>query len=1033
MNNFRIAHLADVHIRLYKREEEYKYVFDQLYKSLRQEKPDRIVLCGDIVHSKISLSPECVESVSNFLMNLSNITDVDVILGNHDLVLSNRKRLDSISPIVEILYNNNRDNIRLYKKSEIVDINDKLSYGIFSIVDQDNYPIEFKKEKGRKYIALYHGMILGSKFENNYVSKEADNDISLFKNYDLTLLGDIHKRQDLKENVSYPGSLIQQNYSEELEKGYLLWDISEDSISKKFIKVHNKWGFHDIDLTESQEIPDIKLSEKPSIRLIINTMSISDIKVIYEKIRSKFENIQDIVIKNSEENNKVIKIDNYIDVSNLNNIKDLLIEYLKNNDVKQETIEKVVALNKEVFESLPDYASSKNLVWNLDKIEFSNMFSYGKNNQINFNSLKGIVGIFAPNRTGKSSIISTILHTITGKNDKTKHSFDVINNKEKKASSVAYVTQNNQKYKIEKEIEKGQNRSSKTKLSLYKVDEDGNLTEDNEIDKKDTEKIIRKMFGNYEDLTTTSFGLQGNITGFIERSSGESYRIKTFSKFLGLDIFDEMLNVAKKKYSDLESTIKYISNLDFSKQINENKTKLNQNTKLLSELEFDIETLNVSITQQENEIIELKSKIGFDEYDFGIDDKINEINRKIKLNKDLIESNIAKRNDLVQKRDVITQERSKKPKYEIENEINNTKKLVEEYNTKHSLLQTKKHLLLKDTRNIDILHAQHWCSTEKLCSTCDFYKDAVLIDKQLESSNSEINELQEWINENKDAKQKLNELQNELARANKLETMHVTISGEIVSLQNIHPNLVALVDSLEKDLISLNEKKEKSINKLEDSKRLISLTNTFNRAKTNLKEKNNKLIDIKTEIKICNDNIVKYEENYKNLIELEDKYEAYKWYKSAISKDGVPYYILTKSIDTINNQINGILENLVPFRIKVETDQEEKDLSIKMLYEDGTECPIEGTSGMEKTISAVAIRAALVKISNLPKCNIFVLDEFASTLDTKYINSIESMLNYLKNMFDIVLLVTHSQEIQDMADVQINITKENNYSSVFVE
>jgi len=51
----RIAHISDIHIRLKDRHDEYKEVFDRLYKELKTQKPDRILLTGDIVHSKITL------------------------------------------------------------------------------------------------------------------------------------------------------------------------------------------------------------------------------------------------------------------------------------------------------------------------------------------------------------------------------------------------------------------------------------------------------------------------------------------------------------------------------------------------------------------------------------------------------------------------------------------------------------------------------------------------------------------------------------------------------------------------------------------------------------------------------------------------------------------------------------------------------------------------------------------------------------------------------------------------------------------
>ena len=48
----RFAHIADTHIRNLKYHFEYREVFKQLYKSLKEEKVDYIIHCGDIGHTK---------------------------------------------------------------------------------------------------------------------------------------------------------------------------------------------------------------------------------------------------------------------------------------------------------------------------------------------------------------------------------------------------------------------------------------------------------------------------------------------------------------------------------------------------------------------------------------------------------------------------------------------------------------------------------------------------------------------------------------------------------------------------------------------------------------------------------------------------------------------------------------------------------------------------------------------------------------------------------------------------------------------
>ena len=65
-----IAHLADIHIRKLHRFVEYRQVFKNLYKQLKELKPDAIYIGGDVVHGKLDTSPEEVRMVANFFLSL---------------------------------------------------------------------------------------------------------------------------------------------------------------------------------------------------------------------------------------------------------------------------------------------------------------------------------------------------------------------------------------------------------------------------------------------------------------------------------------------------------------------------------------------------------------------------------------------------------------------------------------------------------------------------------------------------------------------------------------------------------------------------------------------------------------------------------------------------------------------------------------------------------------------------------------------------------------------------------------------------
>ena len=93
-----IYHIADIHIRQYKRHEEYLLVFENLYQELEKQgnlDESLLVIVGDILHSKNELTPELIQITYNFFTNLSNKLRVIVIAGNHDANLANKNRMDS--------------------------------------------------------------------------------------------------------------------------------------------------------------------------------------------------------------------------------------------------------------------------------------------------------------------------------------------------------------------------------------------------------------------------------------------------------------------------------------------------------------------------------------------------------------------------------------------------------------------------------------------------------------------------------------------------------------------------------------------------------------------------------------------------------------------------------------------------------------------------------------------------------------------------------------------------------------------------
>lgn len=267
-SNFLIAHLSDIHVRFGSRFEEYQTVFERTLKDLRKIKPRRIVITGDLFHIKINLSPQAIEIMGWFLKELSLISPVDLFIGNHDTNLQNLSQGDAISPLVILLENGfivekncttlpipkSGNPIYFYKQSGFYNIDEDLVYGVYSCLDGEILTLT-NKDSNKKYIAFYHGPLQGSIGDNGYQLRGDELiKLSTFNNFDIVMLGDIHQFQSFKRNgkedCAYAGSLIQQGYGEELDKGFLLWNIDTCTFERKHII--NDYGFCKVSISQGE-------------------------------------------------------------------------------------------------------------------------------------------------------------------------------------------------------------------------------------------------------------------------------------------------------------------------------------------------------------------------------------------------------------------------------------------------------------------------------------------------------------------------------------------------------------------------------------------------------------------------------------------------------------------------------------------------------------------------------------------------------------------------------------------------------------
>jgi DNA repair exonuclease SbcCD nuclease subunit len=237
----RIIHIADIHIRTYLHHEQYKEQFekfiDEVKKNIKgfSKNEVRVVIAGDLFHQKINVSNEQIILSSWFLDKLTNeVGKVVIIPGNHDFLENNTDRMDSITPIVELLDNKDMS----YFKDSGVYSDDNINWVVYSLYQHNERP-KFDKEQGKLHVGIFHSPIQGMSTDLGFQFEDAYDRLN-FVDLDLLLCGDIHKRQQFKlpngGKGIMVGSLIQQDFGETVKHhGYGLYNIEND-----------EYTFHDL-------------------------------------------------------------------------------------------------------------------------------------------------------------------------------------------------------------------------------------------------------------------------------------------------------------------------------------------------------------------------------------------------------------------------------------------------------------------------------------------------------------------------------------------------------------------------------------------------------------------------------------------------------------------------------------------------------------------------------------------------------------------------------------------------------------------
>ena len=1046
--NRRIAHLADYHARTVTRQDEYLQFNKNLESSLREVNPDVIVFCGDLVHSKTNLSPELLRTANDFIIRLANVAPVHIIVGNHDMNLANRDRLDSVTPIVDGVKGKANHVIFYYKKSGLYEIGDDIVFGAFSLLDKEHFPYlsSGEKKKTRTYVALFHGPIEKSVTETGFVIRDSDYGISMFNEYDIALLGDIHKQQFMNkaETIAYSGSLLQQNFGELPEKGYLLWDVKRGEKPKsKFIRVSSDYGYRTIRFSSDDPEKDIgQLTDVPKhlwLRLLFEKQyEVSDVERATELARKQFKplrlNRSLFPEKVSQVGGLVSQASDYADHAVQ---KELFRKYFVNES--PETVASVLAVHDEVSSVVSQGDRLFSIKWMPRMMKWSNTFSFGEDNYVDFGDLRGITGVFGKNFSGKSSILDTLLYLLYNNTLRTTRGIDVINVEKDHCAGVFEFSVDGEIFRIRRTTKRKKDGGAEGKVS-FEVFRSGDWENLSGINAAETENKIQQYVGNINDFTTTTFSPQGFITKFIDDEKRS--RKDLLSKFIGLDVFDTLHETAKERAKDLESKVKlFEKSHDDEKlielQMCENKERENlviveqeivQVTEKLAKTDEELAVLKEQVIRIEDSLLGLTGE-GIRGGIANLRRKKQEIEIKIKNLQDVLEKN---RQSLIDLDDQIISESEIDKIPALKKQIENLRIEVQKLKSDAAALEANR---TNGRRKIEVLNLHDWFETTNVCRQCTFLKDAFLARDYIPEMERQLEGLRE------EERDKISE--------GRLLSSNLDILEKVETLARNRNILRLKIEKDEEVLVGCDAQMEAIAVKLTDQERLLTKMNEIekNSDLRDLIEKKSKIkSQISTSLSQLNRNMLTVREELVKARTLREEIEsrireyrrsrieveAYRKFIAATHRDGISYQVVSMYLPLINRELNVILENVVDFSVALEMDEAKtkRELVMYISRSDEDRRYLELASGMEKTIASIALRAALSNITLMPRCDMLVIDEGFGVLDPENLSGLSDLFIHLRTLFPLIIIISHIEGMSDICDNVIMVERNNGESKI---
>jgi DNA repair exonuclease SbcCD ATPase subunit len=541
----------------------------------------------------------------------------------------------------------------------------------------------------------------------------------------------------------------------------------------------------------------------------------------------------------------------------------------------------------------------------------------------------------------------------------------------------------------------------------------------------------------------TSLSLQGNNALFIDKSQSE--RKDILAQYIGVNVFDKLFDVVSEDNKEAAILLKNFKKDDFSLRLAELEDGIKENENTFKELVSKQGELDTKKTDAEKELKGIESQIVTSTTTIDLHKTQDELDAE-KLSLSSIKERLEKMEgqsgsaeqivtDLRTQKESLTSFKIGEDDVDVETAYSDWVTANKDLSKEDREYQLLKQKIESVKDKLSHLEKHEYDPNCKFCCDNVFVKDAMKAKEELEGLEvslseklSDVQSITNVLGVLEGIEDAYSEYKEKDKQINDAVTLVSRIKAEIAgSGLKIHQT-----EDKIKDLESKIDEYHKNKEQIELNKELYGKVKVvkaqIEEIKKEHKKVSNGVLDANTTVSKLKQERESINNRISEVKKLEETNKLYDYYLDAVKRDGISYELISRTLPAIEGEINNILGQIVDFSMNLQMDG--KNVNAYINYGDNRKWPLEMCSGMEKFVSGLAIRVALINICNLPRPNFLVIDEGFGTLDSENLQSLFMAFAYLKTQFEFVIVISHIDSMRDVVDSLLEIKKDNGFSSV---